>query len=235
MYVHPVIHVRNVHQVLDQVSAALRHPVDGVFLIDHDADDARLVRCIAAVRAQYPAMFLGANFIRRSAVEALHILAPVFPEGIPLDAIWADSAGVDLDGRSDAFDRLAVARRATGWRGLHFGGVAFKYQAPVAEVDLVRLGELARRGVDIPTTSGPGTGQAASVGKLTALRAGLGDHPLALASGVTPENVTAVTGLVDHVLVSTGINDDSDRIDDAKLAELLRRCVGTRREQPPIG
>jgi hypothetical protein len=39
--VYPVVHVGSVEQVLHQVRKAMRYPVDGVFLIDHDADDRR--------------------------------------------------------------------------------------------------------------------------------------------------------------------------------------------------
>ncbi|WP_094980454.1 MULTISPECIES: adenine phosphoribosyltransferase [Rhodococcus] len=225
MRIYPVIHVHDLDQVSEQVEVARRHPISGVFLIDHDADDIRLARCIDHVRLKQPDIFLGANVIRRSATEALNILAPHFPGGIPLDAIWTDNAGVSLDGDDHEFRSLHSARERTGWTGLHFGGIAFKYQTPVSESDLPRLGELARRHVDIPTTSGPGTGLAADTHKLEALRQGLHNHPLALASGVTPDNVESFIGLVDHILVSTGIADDNDRIDSGKLAALLERCT----------
>lgn len=224
MHVYPVIHVRHVEQVLEQVEVARHHDIAGVFLIDHDADDARLIRSIIAVRRNHADLFLGANVIRRSASQALEILAPHFPDGIPLDALWSDNAGVALDGDDRAFCTLGSARERTGWDGLHFGGIAFKYQSPVSDADLPRLGELARRHVDVPTTSGSGTGKAADTHKLVALRVGLGDHPLALASGVTPDNIHSFLGFVDHILVSTGIADSNDRIAPEKLASLLQRC-----------
>ncbi len=218
--VYPVIHVADANQVLEQVSVAARQSVAGVFLIDHDADDDRLNDCIQAVHAAYPQLFLGANFIRRSAPVALEILAQRFGTKIPLDAIWADSAGTaaEMEARAHSLD---AARRGTSWGGLHFGGVAFKYQTEVPYDELPELGRLAHKFVDVPTTSGPGTGQAADATRLKALRSGLGDHQLALASGVTPDNVGGFTPLVDHILVSTGINNMYDRIDEGKLASLL--------------
>lgn len=228
--VYPVIHVDGIDQVLQQAGVAFGHDVAGVFLIDHDSDDARLMDCISAVRDEYPDVFLGVNFIRRSAARALEILAGRFGEDILLNAIWSDNAGLSLAGAGvdegagilgAEITALAAARRRTGWQGLHFGGVAFKYQAPVPPAQLPALGRLARQYVDVPTTSGPGTGQAVDVARLRALREGLGDHPLALASGVTAANVAEFVEFVDHILVSTGINNQQDLIDETKLGELL--------------
>ena len=54
---------------------------------------------------------------------------------------------------------IAAARAASGWRGSYFGGVAFKYQRPVAEELLPAAGRLAARHTDFITTSGAGTGE----------------------------------------------------------------------------
>ena len=43
--------------------------------------------------------------------------------------------------------------------------------------------------MDVVTTSGPGTGKAAAPEKIRTIRQAIGDKPLAIASGVTPENV----------------------------------------------
>lgn len=226
--VYPVIHVAGTAQVVQQVRVAFAHEVAGVFLIDHDSDDARLMDSISAVRDIYPDAFLGVNFIHRSAATALHILAGRFGDDIPLNAIWSDNAGLSLTdapegGVGEEVTALAAARTHTGWQGLHFGGVAFKYQVPVPPAQLPALGRLARQYVDVPTTSGPGTGQAVDVTRLRALREGLGDHPLALASGVTPANVADFVEFVDHILVSTGINNRADLIEETKLVELLSK------------
>lgn len=80
----------------------------------------------------------------------------------------------------------------------------------------------------IPALVGPGigdhlgTGQAADIDKVCAMREGLGDGALALASGVTPENVRAYLPYVDAFLVGTGIEASFGVIDETKLAALLR-------------
>jgi predicted TIM-barrel enzyme len=76
--------------------------------------------------------------------------------------------------------------------------------------------------VDVLCTSGPGTGYAADVEKVRALRAGLGDHAMALASGVTPENVRIYLPYVQAFLVGTGIERQLGVLDPAKIEALLK-------------
>ena len=77
--------------------------------------------------------------------------------------------------------------------------------------------------MDVVTTSGIATGHEAEDGKIADFRAGLGDAPLALASGVTPLNAARYGRDVDCFLVATGINRDGDfyNIDPARLDALL--------------
>ena len=72
------------------------------------------------------------------------------------------------------------------------------------------------------TTSGIATGQEADLTKIADFRRGIGDAPLALASGITPENARDYAD-VDAFLVATGINVPGNfyDIDPARLAALL--------------
>ena len=76
----------------------------------------------------------------------------------------------------------------------------------------------------IPTTSGPGTGRPPGEDHLQAIRTKYAiDLPLALASGVTPENVHIFKPYISHILVSTGISSGFYSFDEAKLAALMER------------
>jgi predicted TIM-barrel enzyme len=75
--------------------------------------------------------------------------------------------------------------------------------------------------MDVVTTSGPGTGQAARPEKVRAMKEAIGSHPLALASGVTPENVTDYLAWVDCFLVATGISYTFEELDPGRVADLV--------------
>ena len=79
--------------------------------------------------------------------------------------------------------------------------------------------------MDVVTTSGIATGNPAEISKIAIFRSALPNTPIALASGITPENAIDYA-MVDCFMVATGINiaDDFYNIDPAKLESLMLKC-----------
>jgi uncharacterized protein len=75
--------------------------------------------------------------------------------------------------------------------------------------------------MDVVTTSGAGTGQAAHLEKISAMKAALGDLPLAIASGITPENVRDYLPISDCYLVATGLGDSFEELNPDRVAALV--------------
>ena len=219
----PVIHVldeasagANIDRIVD---AGLR----GCFLINHDFGIAPFLPVIEAIRTRYPDFWIGLNFLAVTGLKAFPFLAELGAHGIRVDAYWADDARIDerADHQIEAED-IAAMRRDCGWDGLYFGGTAFKKQRPVDPKDHARAAAIAGGYMDVVTTSGIATGKSADIGKLDQFRRSLPDRPIALASGITPENANDY-GMVDCFMVATGINIEGDfyTIDPARLARLV--------------
>ena len=178
------------------------------------------------MRQQFPDLWIGVNFLAVTGKVAFPILANLQNEGTRVDAYWADDARIDeqqdADGQSEATE-IQIIKRECGWNGLYFGGTAFKKQREVEPSDYARSATLACNLMDVVTTSGIATGHSADIGKIQTFRDACGETPLALASGITPENVSEYLPYVDGVLVSTGINikDDFYNIDPVRLAKLM--------------
>lgn len=105
-----------------------------------------------------------------------------------MSGIWRDNAYIDE--RTDAQLHAAyvqMTRARYDWDGLYFGGVAFKYQRPVADADLGQAAQKSSKWMDVITTSGPETGTAADITKVQLMREGAVTHPIALTSGVSCE------------------------------------------------
>jgi len=200
----PVIHMLNTPQVLANVDICVRNGIKKVFIINHKVDADSLIQCAYRVKVEFPSLWVGINMLGLTAEEAL--TTPL--NGI--DGIWADS--------SLTLDKVSVCHN---FQGLFFGGLAFKYQPQPA--DLKTACEDATRVTDVATTSGSGTGKAATVPKIKSIREYLGDHPMAIASGISADNVESYKGLADYLLVASSITDPKEMIIEEKLIELNKK------------
>ncbi|MBW2023646.1 MAG: adenine phosphoribosyltransferase, partial [Deltaproteobacteria bacterium] len=117
-------------------------------------------------------------------------------------------------------ESIQAARIENGWLGLYFEDVAFKYQRRVEDVAWAT--RLARSYMDVVTTSGPGMGQPAPLSKIVIMRQALGDVPLAIASGITPEDVGDYLDVADCFLVATGISRSFTEFDPDLVKALVK-------------
>jgi len=223
----PVIHVLDNAQAERNVRILVEEGAPGCFLINHDFGVDRFLPIIADVRAKFPALWLGVNFLAVTGKLAFPVLGKLRREGITVDGYWADDARIDerrqTDDQAEAQD-IASALAASGWSGLYTGGTCFKKQREVAPEHYAYSARLATAYMDAVCTSGVATGHAADADKIRTFRRGIGDHALTLASGITPENAHLYMDDVDGFMVATGINRDGDfyNIEAAKLARLLK-------------
>jgi hypothetical protein len=200
--VTPVIHVLDRAQALANIAHVARLGAAGVFLINHDFPADDFLPILRDVRSAAPDIWMGVNFLAQPGRVAFPILGRLAREGCQIDAYWADDACMDV------------------------GGVCFKKQRPVDPALNEHSARIALPFLDVVTTSGVATGQAADMTKITDFRRGLGQSPLAIASGITPDNAAAYAANVDCFLVATGINRTGDfyNIDPARLSALLDLC-----------
>lgn len=213
----PVVHVESLDQALRNAEIAHGAGCDGVFLINHLGGHSDLLVIHHAVSAEFPGWWIGLNCLDLAPWQVFGLI------GIEVDGVWVDNAGIDERAETQVTAELiAEARNESGWPGLYFGGVAFKYQRPVA--DLERAAILATRYMDVVTTSGRGTGQSAHVDKIQTMKQAIGDFPLAIASGITPENINRYLGIADCFLVATGISKSWSELAPDRVGDLVRRA-----------
>ncbi len=219
-----VIHAENRQQVMRNVRIAFDAGVKCVFLIGHGMMHAALLQHFFAVRKEFRAskgqgqgLEIGVNFLDLSGEDAVRLAVThnIF-------AVWIDDGGV----REDDEDPCRIARANMAIKGggvpglpLIFGGVAFKHQAPVR--DLTRVAKLAMPFMEVITTSGDATGSPPDPEKIRVMREAIRDHALAIASGITPENVHLFLPNADIFLVATGVSKSHTELDPV----LVRRMV----------
>lgn len=218
----PVIHAINEAQVRRAADAAMENGADGVFVINQGGMSAAEVVGVALEVARMP-IWCGVNLLGASDASVPH------RQDLPIAGLWRDDAGATVDETQSraALHAFEIKLRRAAWPGLYFGGVAFKYRAPVPSD---RYGDVARYaaqgGVDVVTTSGPATGSPPDVDKVRRMREAIGDHALAVASGITPENVETFLPFVDAFLVATGIESSFGTFDEARVRDLAAAIHG---------
>jgi uncharacterized protein len=213
----PVIHVTGRNQALQNVNIAFENGCDGVFLINHNTADIPYLKLLLIhrdIRASFPDKWMGINCLDLEPASVVSLA----PEGV--SGVWTDNSLIDedLEVQKEA-EGVFKNRVDNGWFGLYFGGVAFKYQKPVKNLEKVTL--LAKKYMDVVTTSGPATGKSADIEKIKIMRSVLGDYPLAIASGITPENVTDYLPIADCFLVATGISKGFTELDPVLVKRLV--------------
>lgn len=220
----PVIHVLDESRTRENIRVAMGEGAAGIFLINHDFGVEPFLPIIRDARAAFPDLWLGLNFLAVTGRDAFPVLGDLGREGCRIDAYWGDDARIDerVEEQAEA-NEIDRVRATSGWDGLYFGGTVFKKQRDVAPDQWETSARIATSYMDVVTTSGIATGQEADLGKIDDFRRGIGDHALAVASGITPENAGRYHQ-VDCFLVATGINKDGDfyNMDAAKLAKLIR-------------
>lgn len=214
----PVIHLainsrrpllqRNIDVILSTGGCA------GVFLIQMNGYDEWTMEDACWVREQYPDLAVGVNLLSTPPWVALEKSL-----GAGLAATWTDTPGV-TSAKTDAYALTIRDRLASSPEHLFFGSVAFKYQQP--ELDPAAAGVAAADLGMVATTSGAATGVAPELSKLESMRQALGHRSLAVASGITPNNIWELGASLTHVLVSTGISRSFYELDADLLSALVR-------------
>ena len=204
-----VVHVESPDQAMQNVATAKENGADGVFLIGHRISHKELTCCYCYVRDRVPDFFVGLNYLDLDNRQSIRLVSQLQTE-----AVWLDDPTpiVQLRGwqQEMAAERLIV-----------FGGVAFKGQRAVT--DPAQAAREAAPYLDVVTTSGDRTGLAPTVEKIQEMKKAIGDVPLAIASGITSDNVAAYLAVgTDCFLVATGISFSFAALDPAKVGALSK-------------
>lgn len=232
MKVFPVVHINdsNVFTAVREGERAFNMGADGVYLIDH-------FNCAKNKRPLFDAYYnlvddskdryVGINILGLGPVGAMRALARTIGKsnGLikPPSGLWVD------DMREDGLDRSAAIELRDSSPTLKsvrlLGGIAFKYTGSYTEDPTMALYETEwlKDSVDVVVTSGASTGREPTVEKLIAMKQAAGDKPLAVASGVSVDNIQKYENIVNEIIVSSSIETfvGSGKFDKAKLQDLI--------------
>lgn len=212
--VWPVIHLQTPDLGIENAQIAADCGCPGVFLISMHGDDESIDPIADTIKTRLPNLMVGVNYLTMSAEAAI---ARSLKAGH--HATWADRAGIRSDETSLLPSRCA-ALLAGQANHQFFAGFDFKYQRK--DPNPPRAARMAADLGFIPTTSGMKTGSAPVVAKLVEIRSEIGlAEPLAVASGITPDNVVTLGPYLSHILVATGVSRSFYEFDPDLLGALM--------------
>lgn len=207
----PVIHVIDQKQVEDNLKTINEVGLDKCFLINHRRNWFHLCEIYTNLKLNESGFYfnlnVGINFLDLN-LDASIIKLKQY--NINPSMIWEDN-----------FLDCEKPRNSLDYKGLYFGGVAFKYQKQPKENELEDVCLSAMKVVDVITTSGDYTGKAASINKIEKIKNFIGNFPLAVASGISSENINNYKHLIDYALVASSITDEKEIINKSKLENLI--------------
>lgn len=210
----PVVHYKDSETAVAQATLALNLGADGIFLISHSGSNRALYKPATILKNVFPDKLVGLNLLGESALTALDEV-----QHLELDMVWTDTPGVSSKGLTAEGLLLEEKLARMSRKPLFFGSVAFKYQ-PVEPQPGTAAQRAAKAGM-LPTTSGSATGAPPSVEKAREMKEAVNDGPLAVASGMTPENVADYLPYFSHYLVATGVSLDEHHFDATRLKQFV--------------
>lgn len=232
MKIYPVVHIESVGQAVEQADVAFEKGADGIYLIDHNRgvqDVDVMFRALNILKYENSDHYIGVNILGAGSLHAAGIVARSVNSGeyhAP-NALWVD----DIRSGWYGYDRPEQTREElqtihTGLVPRLLGGVAFKGTSTYTDDPVEARAETnaLKSVVDVVTTSGRGTGMAPPVEKIFAMKVELGNQPLAVASGLSIENIAQYRGLIDEVLAATYLETvkGSGIFDKKKLEDFIQ-------------
>ena len=172
------------------------------------------------IKKEFSTWWIGVNLLGESTVSVFDQL------NNDVSGLWADNAYIDEWSKKQSnADSIKSAKEKSGWKGLYFGGVAFKYQRHVDNLALAA--QIATQYVDVITTSGEGTGLAPDYEKVASMKASVGNSPIAIASGISPENIATYKDVANCYLVATSLLiPGTENFDYSRVTDLVQNIKG---------
>jgi predicted TIM-barrel enzyme len=141
------------------------------------------------------------------------------------DYVQLDSVIGHVKPRDEESEAAFLDLFRSRYGGCVMGGVRFKYQPVLSEHSLAEDLKTAKGRCDAVSVTQDATGQETSVEKIREFREGLGDFPLIVAAGVTPENARKSLSIADGAVVGSYFKDtyrDDGEVEESHVRKLMQ-------------
>lgn len=166
------------------------------------------------VKKTFPSLWVGINLVGETIIKMLEFIQEFKPDGI-----WSDRSYITDCEFQNVPEIIIDSFNRSNWNGLYFGGTLFKYINQHGDVN--KILENSAKYMDVLTTSGEGTGIEIEKDKIEKIYNKVSEKILvAIASGITSDNILRLRKTCDIFIVGTSITDENGNIIINKLIQL---------------
>ena len=214
------LHSKNLEHALEGADIAYSNGADGVALVTHAITPEEGITIITKIKEKYPHQQAIINILQYDPLVVFSLLQDINIDGVRTDR--ANIYGVDTEDETMKWfaPKLSEVRAITNPDAVYFWPLNFKHQLQIPEENLWFAIAEAKKYLDVITTSGDATGISAEAGKVRFIKSLAKDHPVGLASGITPDNIGEYIDHHDISIVASGISKDYWNLDPKKVSEL---------------
>lgn len=210
-----------VDEAFRDIEASLEGGADAVILINEWSKLHELESTLLQVRKRFPQIPLGVNYLGDESEPYGYKDSFRLSREYNLKVVWTDFSGVDqIHEKPDiSLHEIASVRDQNAF---YCSGVHMKYSTlrnPQKTIE--QSAQQAMGWVDGVIVTGPQTGVPVSPEVVRRARSVLGEYPLGVASGVSPQNVSLIKNDVQFLLVASSLQDENKRIQKHKVRELV--------------
>lgn len=214
------LHAKNLQDALTRAEVAYDNGADGVALVTHVMEPRHGVDALEAIKNKFPHKQAIINILQFKPLQVFHSIHDRGIDGIRTDNAliqWVDRV---REKDYDHADNFQQAQDLFDKELLYIWPFNFKHQRQIPEEEMWKAIIQAKRYLDVITTSGKWTGYSADASKVAFIKQLAGEHPVGLASGLTPENFETYQDHHDLSIVATWVSDLDDNLIPARIRKL---------------
>lgn len=225
------LHSKSLEHALEGADIAISNGAHGIALVTHAITPTEGISFANRLKQDYPYHKVSLNVLQRDPYKfwdknmqrdpltLMQIIHYSEIDGIRTDKSmipWIDM----VEWHEKYADKVLERQKKDWYNKLYLGGLDFKHQKHLDQSEYSFAIQQAKKYLDVITTSGPATGISADVEKIARIKWLAGQHPVGLASGVTPENIHEYIRNTDISIVATGISKDYWNLEPTRVLEL---------------
>ncbi len=208
-----------VRRALDDITLFEEEGLSGAIIENYHGSVDDVVKTLKENAKSDMKISIGINILPNEFQRAFHLANCYGANFIQLDHV----AGTYTNGKAFDFALYDLCRKKNPQVSV-FGGVWPKYYTPITGSNLEMDLQTGMERADAIVVTGAGTGKETPLEKITHFRSGIGNHPLIIGAGLTPENARQQLLLADGAIVGTALkvgNETSNPIDRFKVRDLM--------------